>query len=142
MLPQSMDELVYFTQRAIGKGEATTWVYKGKCLKCATIMGKPKDKKGKVLIRAKEYVCPKCGYTAEKAAYEESLTAQCLYICPHCGAKGETTAPYRRKKIEGVDTLRFKCQKCSGNIDVTKKMKAKGGKKADVANADEKAPEI
>ena len=127
MLPKSMDELVYFTQRSIGKGEATVWVYKGKCPKCGTTMGKPRDKKGKVLIRAKQYVCPKCGFSAEKVAHEESLTATCLYTCQACGANGETTAPFKRKKVEGVDTLRFSCQKCSANIDVTKKMKKKGG---------------
>ena len=134
MLPESMDEVVYFTQRSIGKGEATVWVYKGKCPKCGAIMGKPKDRKGKVLIRAKQYVCPKCGFSAEKVVYEESLTANCLYTCPACGAKGETTAQFKRKKIDGIDTLRFKCLKCSASIDVTKKMKQKAGSAAEDNN--------
>ena len=31
--------------------------------------------------------------------------------------------PFKRKKVEGVATLRFPCEKCKGPIDVTKKMK-------------------
>jgi predicted RNA-binding Zn-ribbon protein involved in translation (DUF1610 family) len=127
--PDSMDELVYFTRRSLGeKGKAVAWVRKQKCPKCGkSLMGKPKDKTGKVLIRAKEYSCPSCGYTAEKKEYEESLTAEVQYTCPACGSSGEAEAPFKRKKIEGVDTLRVKCGKCSGNIDITKKMKEKGG---------------
>jgi len=127
-MPESMDELVYFTRRQIGDaGKVTAWAYRQKCIKCGkSLMGKPKDKSGKVLIRAKEYACPSCGYSVEKKAYEESLTAECLYVCPNCKTSGEATTPYKRKKVNGIDTLRFKCSKCSGNIDVTKKMKEKG----------------
>lgn len=136
MLPESMDELVYFTQRSLGKGEATVWVYKGKCPKCGVFMGKPKDRKGKVLVRAKEYACPQCGHAEEKAAYEGRLTASCLYACPQCGSKGETSALFRRSKIDGIDTLRFQCQKCNASIDITRKLKEKGSGKKGNAGAD------
>jgi len=63
--------------------------------------------------------------TVEKKEYEETLAAEAKYTCPHCGNQGESTAPFKRKKIKGVDTLRIQCQHCGGNIDITKKMTAK-----------------
>jgi len=123
--PESMDELIYYTNRDLDNGgEVMCWVKKQKCPKCGKgLMGKPLDSKtGKPKIRAKEYVCPECGYTAEKEAYEETLTAEAKYTCPHCKKKGEASAPFKRKKVKGVETLRLKCQHCGGNIDVTKKM--------------------
>ena len=129
--PESMDECVYFTQRSIddGKGSVKVWVFKQTCPKCGkAIMGKPRDKKGKVLTRAKECVCPSCGYSVEKQAYEDSLTANAEYKCPSCGSSGETHIPFKRKNIEGIPTLRFQCSKCKTHIDVTKKMKAKKSK--------------
>ncbi len=128
--PESMDECVYFTQRTVGNdGYAMVWVFKQLCPKCKkSMMGKPKDKKGKVLIRAKEYVCPSCNYTVEKKEYEESLTASIEYTCPICKFSGEKEVPFKRKKTEGIDTLRFQCDKCKANIDVTKKMKDKKSK--------------
>jgi predicted RNA-binding Zn-ribbon protein involved in translation (DUF1610 family) len=127
--PESMEELVYYTCRDIGAGEATVWVFRENCQKCKkALMGKPKDKKGKVLTRAKEYVCPECGYTVEKQEYENSLIANIEYVCPNCKFRGELQAPFKRKNIEGVQTLRFQCQKCKANIDVTKKMKEKSKK--------------
>ncbi len=127
--PDSAEECVYLTRRAIGKGHAVVWVLKEKCPKCKKgIMGKPKGKDGKVMIRAKEYVCPECGNTAEKKAYEETLTANIQYTCPGCGYKGEKQVPFKRKKIKGVDSLQFTCDKCNAKIDVTKKMKEKKDK--------------
>ncbi|MBD3303717.1 hypothetical protein GF343_01105, partial [Candidatus Woesearchaeota archaeon] len=80
-LPDSMEECVYFTRRNIDKGKVVAWVFKEKCPKCGkALMGKPKDEKtGKVKIRAKEYVCPECGYTAEKGEYEDTLTVNIQY---------------------------------------------------------------
>ena len=123
--PKSMDELLYFTNRDIGKGEATVWVFKEQCGKCGkALMGKPTDEKtGRVKVRAKEYVCPKCGYTEEKAAYEQKLLAHATYTCPACSKEGETTAPFKRKKVKGTETLRLTCAECEAAIDVTKKMK-------------------
>ena len=125
-----MDEIIYFTQRTIGTGEIRAWVSKQDCPKCKKAqMGKPRDKKGKVLIRAKEYVCPNCGNAIEKKAYEESLTVSIEYTCPDCKNSGEAEVLFKRKNIDGVPTIRCQCGKCSANIDITKKMKEKKVKK-------------
>ena len=126
--PESMDELVYYTNRDLDNGgEAVCWVRRGKCPKCGKgMMGKPRDPKtGKAKIRASEYVCPECGNTVEKGEYEDTLTAEAKYTCPHCKKQGQSTASFKRKKIDGVDTLRIKCEHCGGNIDITKKMAEK-----------------
>ena len=82
--PESMEELIYFTQRNVGSGNVKAWVYKGLCPKCGKgRMGKPVDEKtGKVKIRAKEYFCPECGNTIEKKAYEETLNCEIKYSLP------------------------------------------------------------
>ncbi|MBW2972658.1 hypothetical protein KY359_06490 [Candidatus Woesearchaeota archaeon] len=123
-----MDELIYFTQRAVGKGNVRAWAYKGPCPKCGKgRMGKPVDEKtGKVKIRAKEYVCPECGYTVEKKAYEDTLTCEIKYTCPECGNTGDAEAPFKRKKFQGMDAVVFQCGKCKAKIPITKKMKEKG----------------
>ncbi len=130
--PESMDECIYFTQRSLfdakgqPKGEIMAWVFKGDCPKCGKAkMGKPRDSKGKVKIRAKEYACPSCNYTVDKPTHEDSLIANAEYTCPNCGSTGEAQASFKRKNIDGVQTLRFACVKCKGNLDVTKKMKEK-----------------
>lgn len=130
--PSSMDECIYFTSRdlraSLGAditGEVTCWVFKQNCPKCKdSLMAKPRDPKtGRPKIRSKEYVCPKCGYTEEKIEHEEKLMASIQYTCPHCQHEDETKAPFKRKTIAGVKTLRVKCSKCDGNVDITKKMK-------------------
>lgn len=122
--PESMEELVYYTRRDVGNGDATVWVFRGKCPKCGKgLMGKPVGKDGKVMVRAKEYTCPDCGYTVEKSEYEETLTANAEYTCPDCAHKGETQVPFKRKNVGGAKALRLKCEKCGANIDVTQKMK-------------------
>jgi predicted RNA-binding Zn-ribbon protein involved in translation (DUF1610 family) len=134
--PKSMTECIYFTRRKLGeKGQAVAWVFKEKCPKCGkALMGKPKDEKtGKTKIRAKEYVCPECKYTAEKGAYEDTLTANIQYTCPHCGNSSEHQMSFKRKKAQmfdeqkqkkvSVDALKFQCSKCGKDILVTKKMK-------------------
>ena len=124
--PNSMDECVYFTSRTLYNGEITVWVLKETCPKCKKgIMGKPRDESGKVKIRAKEYVCPGCGYSVEKQAYEDTLTANAEYDCPKCRFKGEAAIPFKRKMVEGAQTLRFICEKCKAVMDVTKKFKEK-----------------
>lgn len=126
--PESMEELVYFTNRELDEGgQVQCWVRRSECPECGEgLMGKPRDKKtGSVKVRARTYVCPECGFTMEKKEYEETLTAEAKYTCPHCGKEGESTTLFKRKKIKGVDTLRMKCEHCGGNIDVTKKMASK-----------------
>jgi predicted RNA-binding Zn-ribbon protein involved in translation (DUF1610 family) len=126
--PESMEECIYYTNRDIGKnGSAICWVFKEKCPKCKKgLMAKPRDEKtGKPKIRAKEYVCPSCGYSVEKVEYESSLMANVDYTCPHCEEEGEIQAPFKRKNIKGISTLRVQCKSCGKDIDITKKMKEK-----------------
>lgn len=124
--PKSMEECVYFTNRAVGEnftGNVRCWVFREKCPKCKkAFMGKPVEG-GKIKIRATEYICSACGYAEEKTSYEEKLTASIDYTCPKCKFKGQTQMPFKRKSILGVKTLRFECEKCKEPIDVTKKMK-------------------
>ena len=100
--PQSMEELVYYTSRTIGDGEVTVWVLKQLCPKCGkSLMGKPKGEKGKVKVRAKECVCPDCGYAVEKKEYEEGLMACVDYICPECKKR----SAYRAMICSQCDTI-------------------------------------
>jgi len=133
--PKSMDDCVYFSNRIVGKGKAKAWVLKEKCPKCGkALMGKPKDEKtGRPKIRATEYVCPECNHTVEKQEYEDTLKINVKYTCPHCNHEGETQAPFKWKNIQrlneetgkkqAIKSIRFQCQKCGENIDITKKMK-------------------
>jgi len=123
--PESMDDLIYFTNRTLeeGKGKIKAWVYKKMCPQCNKAkMGKPVEK-GKVKIRAKEYVCPACNFTEEKQAHEESLTLEAKYLCPQCGKEGESTTPYKRKSFMGVKAYVVECSNCKAKLPVTKKMK-------------------
>jgi predicted RNA-binding Zn-ribbon protein involved in translation (DUF1610 family) len=139
--PKSMDECIYFTNRAVGEnftGNARCWVFREKCPKCGkAFMGKPVEG-GKIKIRAPEYVCPACGYSEEKLSYEEKLTANIDYTCPKCQFNGQLQTPFKRKSVIGVKTLRFSCEKCGQTIDITKKMKIikKKGKAAEVIDDD------
>ena len=124
--PKSMEELVYMTNRSIGdnfNGSVRCWVFKEKCPKCGkALMGKPSED-GHVKIRAEEYVCPSCGHAEEKQGFEDKLTANIEYTCPKCQYHGQIQMPFKRKKVQGVSTLRFQCEKCKEALDVTKKMK-------------------
>ena len=128
--PKTADECVYITNRYIGDGgQVMCWVFRQMCTQCHKgLMGKPRDAKGKVKIRAKEYICPACQYSVEKDAYEEGLTASVKYTCPSCSHVGELEIPFKRKKVEGVNSLLFLCQKCREKIYITKKMKELGEK--------------
>ena len=122
--PESTDGLVYFTNRTIGDGKVTAWVYKIDCPKCGKAkMGKPVEK-GKVKIRANEYVCPECGHTEEKVEHEEKLILEVKYTCPYCGFSGETTTEFKRKSFNGVPSYIFTCGKCNKKIGIAKKMKS------------------
>ena len=122
--PDSAEECVYFTNRAIGNGSAMAWVFRKQCPKCKKgIMGKPLKKGGKPDKKAGNYVCYSCGYTEPNEEVENSLAINVEYKCPHCGSEGETTAPYQRKTFEGVPSYIFECQKCGKKIDITKKLK-------------------
>lgn len=138
--PESMEELVYFTNRDVGSGSARVWVFKKECPKCGRAkMGKPLKPDGKPKMRAEEYACPACGHAVEKAEYEDTLTACAEITCPECGKDAELEAPFMRKNVEGVKTLRLICPHCSTKVDVTKKMKAikRKGKAAPAKDAGE-----
>ncbi|MFH2021386.1 MAG: hypothetical protein ABIJ34_08300 [archaeon] len=127
-LPESMEELVYWTARKIDKGSVKAWVHREECTECnKAMMGKPRDK-GKVKIRATYYECPECKNTVEKKLYEETLTVNILYTCPKCQYKGEIQVPYKKKRIKGTDAIIFECEKCHQKIPITKKMKDVGEK--------------
>jgi len=133
-LPDSMNECIYFTRRTCegDKGHIMAWALKKKCPKCGKAsMGKPVAK-GKVKIRAKEYVCPECGYTEEKFEHEGTLKLSVKYTCPKCNFQGETEIPFKRKSFQGVQAFVFECEKCNQSIPVTKKLKSlKKGKGAE-----------
>jgi len=122
-VPESMEECLYFTNRSIGDGHVLAWVHRKLCPKCKKAkMGKPVVK-GKVKTRAKEYVCPECGFTEEKQEHEESLPLEAQYTCPFCGKEGESTGIYKRKKHKGVPSFIVKCEHCEADIPLTKKLK-------------------
>jgi predicted RNA-binding Zn-ribbon protein involved in translation (DUF1610 family) len=126
-VPESMDDCLYFTNRSVGEnGQLLAWVYRKECPKCKKAkMGKPVNKKtGKVKSRAKEYVCPECGYIEEKEEHEESCQLQAQYTCPECGKEGESATPYKRKSYKGVQSFVVECSNCGAQIPITKKLKA------------------
>lgn len=126
-LPKSMNECLYFTNRSLeNNGKAKAWARKITCPECNdALIGKPinpKTKKPK--IRAKEYACPKCGYTEEKDEHESKLKVEAIYTCPSCGKEGEGETAFKRKKWKGVDAHVIICEHCEEKIGITKKMKA------------------
>ncbi|MBN2368598.1 hypothetical protein JXC34_06260, partial [Candidatus Woesearchaeota archaeon] len=69
-MPDSMEELVYWTSRKIENGNAKVWVFREDCPECGkALMGKPVEK-GKVKTRASYYECPECGHQIPKSEYE------------------------------------------------------------------------
>ncbi|MDO8628189.1 MAG: hypothetical protein Q7R56_00350 [Nanoarchaeota archaeon] len=135
-LPSSVDECVYFTRRSLGsKGKVVAWVLRETCKSCNKgVMEKPRDPKtNRFKLRAKDYTCTACKIVVPLDAYEDSLTLCSLYTCPSCSKEGESSVPYRRKKVKvfdeeagkekTADAVQFLCQHCSGKINVTKKMK-------------------
>ncbi len=133
--PESMDGLIYFTNRTIGDGKVSAWVYKGECPKCKKgIMSKPKNEKtGKPKIRAKEYVCSECDNVVDKEEFEETLMCEVKYVCPKCKKEGEAIVPFKRKNIKifnetkkkdvTVKAVVFNCEHCDEQIPITKKLK-------------------
>lgn len=122
--PNSMEECIYFTNRTIGAGRATTaWVFRKECPKCKGIMGKPQKKNGKIDKKAGHYVCYACGYQEGNEQVENGLILNVEYKCPHCGNEGETSTEYKRKSFGGIQSYVFECQKCHKKIGLTKKLK-------------------
>ncbi len=128
--PESMDEVVYFTNRFLeNDGKAKAWAYRIDCPECSNAkMGKPVEK-GKIKRRAKEYICPECGHTEEAKEHEKKLVIEVIYTCPHCSHEGTATTEYKRKTFQGVPAYVFNCENCGEKIGITKKMKSKKEKK-------------
>ncbi len=137
--PESTEECIFYTRRTIGadeEGRITAWVFKKECPKCHKAqMGKPVVK-GKKMVRAKEYVCPACGYVEEKFDHEKTLMVNIEYTCPFCKKSGEATTEYKRKTLDGVPAYIFNCGFCQKKLGITKKMK-EGKAKAAVADDDD-----
>jgi len=133
--PESMNDLVYFTRRAVGEGKVMAWVYRGICPECKKArMGKPiNPKTKKPMTRATEYECPECKYRVPKEEYEETLECEIKYTCPKCKHEGETIVPFKRKTVQLFDeesqkkkaakAIVFNCESCGEKILITKKMK-------------------
>ncbi len=116
--PDSVDECVYFTRRALGpKGRVTAWAFWKECPQCHKgLMKRPKK-------TSLTYDCPSCGYAEPKAEHEAGLVVNVEYVCPSCGHAGEATTEYKRKSWQGVKAYLFSCAQCKEKIGVTKKLK-------------------
>ncbi|MEK6950063.1 MAG: hypothetical protein AABX34_07615 [Nanoarchaeota archaeon] len=126
--PNSVEECLYFTNRSIGEGYATAWVYRKECPNCKkNTIGKPIKKNGKADKKADHYECSICKYQESAEQVENSIKVEVQYKCPHCGNEGEATTEYKRKVFEGIPSYVFECGKCNKKIGITKKMK--GSKK-------------
>jgi len=128
--PENMDNIIYFTRRTLDpKGKLMAWACKAECSEChKALMGKPVEK-GKVKIRATEYVCPSCGHIEEKKEHEAKLTVCVKYSCPNCDNVDDAEIPFKRKPWKGTQAFVFQCSKCNEKIGVTKRMKAPKKKK-------------
>ena len=133
--PNSVEECLYFTNRSIGEGFATAWVYRKECPKCKKgRLGKPIKKNGKADKKADYYECPLCKYQESNEQVDNSVKLEVQYKCPHCGFEGEATSEYKRKLFEGIPSYVFECSKCNKKIGLTKKLKnikKKGKEEAD-----------
>ena len=124
MMPESMDDCFFFTNRTTEKGSIKAWVFKPICPKCKkNRIGKPLGKTGKVDKKAETYACA-CGYSVPIEEADKSIKVDVIYTCPFCQHKGETQAPYMRQKWQGVPSYIFECQGCGQKIGITKKLKA------------------
>lgn len=129
--PESMDELLFFTNRTIDTGRIKAWVFRPKCPKCGKgRLGKPINPKTKKVVKKAEYFeCPECKFQQDINEAEQYLKVEVKYKCPHCGKEGETTTEYKRKTWQGVPAYVFSCNDCEKKIGITKKMKAPKKKK-------------
>ena len=122
---EDIAKLVYYTQRSLDeRGKVTAWVYRQCCPRCGkALMGKPMAK-GKVKVRARDYLCPACGYAEEAKSYESKLLVNIDYACQNCGHEGAARVPFVRKRIKGVPAIAFSCESCGAQLLITK-LKAK-----------------
>lgn len=123
--PESMDECVYFTRRALDDGHIMAWVFRVDCSECDEgKMVKPLTKTGKPDKKSPIYVCNKCDYEQKNEDVEELFQVNVEYTCPHCKYKGLTSTDYKRRTFKGVKAFVFNCQECAEKIPITKKLKS------------------
>lgn len=130
MVPESMDECLYFTNRAVDNGKIIAWALRKSCPKCGKgPMGKPIKNNGKVDKKADYYECPSCKYAENEEKIAEGMNLNVIYKCPKCSFDGEITTEYKRKSYFGVKAYVFTCQKCGEKLGITQKLKEPKKKK-------------
>lgn len=131
-IPESMDELLYFTNRKLPSGmRIIAWVERMECPECGKdTMGKPiNEKTGKVKTRSKTYECPACGYEEEKKEHEDKLTLQVRYTDDTGKNWKSTTTPYKRRTWQGMKAYVFINEFTGEKQGITKRLKLKSEKK-------------
>jgi predicted RNA-binding Zn-ribbon protein involved in translation (DUF1610 family) len=126
-LPESMDEVLYFTNRKLEDGtRIIAFTRKKECPECQkALMGKPLDPKTKrPKVRSTTYECPECGYQEPKKAHEEEREVEIEYTNPEGTEKKHAKTPYTRKTWKGVPAFVFENEFTGEKMGVTKKMKA------------------
>lgn len=127
-IPQSMDELLYFSNRRMPDGiRIIAWVDKVSCPECSkATMGKPVDPKtGKVKVRSAVYQCPGCGFEEPKAAHEKRLVMQVRYTDETGKNWKAAQAPYQLKTWKGMKSYVFMNEFTGEKMGVTKRLKMK-----------------
>lgn len=141
--PESMDDLLFFTNRVTDNMRIKAWTYRPTCPKCRKgKMGKPvNEKTGKVSKKAEVYECPACHHEMPEAEIEKIAVVDVIFTCPFCRKSGQTKTPYVRKPWKGVPAYVFECTFCKEKIGITKKMKKPKVKKGKVEIEDEAVPD-
>ncbi len=123
--PESMENLMYVTNRRLGDGKIMAWTYRVDCPECdEEYLTKPSKKTGKgPNTRAKKYTCDNCGFEMPEEDVRDAAVLQAKYTCPHCGEKGTAETDYKREKYKGTKAYIFTCEHCDEEIPLTKKMK-------------------
>jgi len=123
--PESMNDLMFFTNRNMGASTIKAWVYRPLCAKCKKgRVGKPINPKSKAINKKAEYYeCNHCKAQTPVEDIDKDLKVEVKYKCPGCGNEGFATTEYKRKTWQGVPAFVFECSKCKEKIGITKKMK-------------------
>ena len=130
--PESMDELLYFTNRKLPDGtKIIAYVERKTCPKCKKApMGKPiNEKTGNPKTRSPIYTCPECGYEEKKTAHEESCELQIQYTNPQGTQLKKATSPYKRRTWKGMKAFVFENEFLGEKYGITKRLKTKKEKK-------------
>ncbi|MFT4250264.1 MAG: hypothetical protein ACMXYD_02805 [Candidatus Woesearchaeota archaeon] len=129
--PDSMDDLLYFTNRKLPDGtKIIAYVERKTCPECGKAqMGKPiNEKTGRPKIRSPIYTCPECGYEEKKQAHEDSCEVTIQYTNPEGTEMKTTTASYKRKTWKGMKAIVFHNDFLDERYGITNRMKTKKDK--------------